>query len=391
MEKKLIIILAICLIILFIVFVIWLSPLKDIKNEQKDLSANNKSGTTTVYGVKIQNKCLAQLEDFVKIYGADYSECLAVFNYNGEYCGGLDSDTQELVDVNIIVILDSSGSMAEKVFSEKKIDIAKKAVSDFLTKMPQGVKTGLVVYGHEGSNSVADRDLSCNGVEEVVKLGINKYSDIIAAMNFFNPKGWTPITGSLNFAKSIFNNNGKDNKNYLILVSDGVESCGGDPLTAAKDLKLEIPGIKLIVIGFSADNKTRDFLKEIASKGGGSYLTADNSSNIAQVFNSQLLEIKKDCIRWTLSKALLAYNANNLKNQKCWLSSYKKESDDFTTNVLNKSADPECNLEISDALRARHTESWNKKQKLGEENGVIYKKIEFDLNDELKFLENLKN
>jgi len=399
MKKDFIIIISVvCLIVLSIEFgafwnlLIWFNnwEKEQVKNEQKVLPANNIGETTTIYGVEMQNKCFAKFQDFIKTYGADYSKCLVGLDFNEEYCSGFDPDTQALSDVNIIVILDSSGSMVEKIDSEAKIDVAKKAISDFLTKLPQGVKTGLVVYGHKGSNSVVDKDLSCKGIEEIVKLGGNNSSNIISAMGSFSPKGWTPIAGSLEFVKNIFNNNGKNNKNYLILVSDGVESCDGDPLAAARDLKLEIPGIKLIVIGFATDSKTHDLLKKIAIQGGGSYLIADNSSDIAEVFNNQIIVIKKDCFKMTLFKASSEYNTNNLGNLNCWLAAYKKEANDFTMNVLNKSLDTECNLEMADALRARHTESWYKKQEVEENNYAIYKKIESDLNNQLKVLESLK-
>jgi len=379
--------------LLFVVFITWLNPLKwfNAKNEQEDFSENDAIGTTTAYGVKMQNNCFKQFDDFIKTYGADYSKCLADINFNKDYCGGFDPDTQGLSDVNIIVILDSSGSMAEKIDSEVKINIAKKDILDFLTKMPQGVKTGLVVYGHKGSNSITDKDLSCKGIEEVVKLGGNNNSNIIAAMDSFSPKGWTPIAGSIDFTKNIFNNSGKNNKNYLILLSDGAESCNGDPLVAVGDLKFEIPDIKLIVIAFATDGNTRDLLRKIAEQGGGSYLSANNSSEITKVFNNQLLAIKKDCLRMTILKALSINNANNSKNLNCWITAQKKEVNDFTINVSNKSVDAECNLETSEALQARYTEFWGKKQELEEKNNIIYKKIEEDLNNQLKDLEILKN
>ena len=405
MKKYFIIILVICLIALSATFaVLWNSLaqfniLGVIKNEQESLPANNTNGatttslnnangTTTVYGVEMQNICYNEFQNFIKTYGVDYSKCLVTFDSNQEYCGAFDPDTQVLSDANVIVILDSSGSMAEKIGSEVKIDVAKKSVSDFLTKMPQNINTGLVVYGHKGSNSAADKDLSCKGIEEVVKLGKNNSSNIIAAMDYFNPKGWTPIAGSLDFAKNIFKDKGIDDKNYLILVSDGAETCDGDPLTAAKNIKSEIPGIKLSVIGFATDNNTQDFLKKIATLGGGSYLTADNSSDIAKAFNDQLLLIKKDCLNVTGFVVYSKYKTNNLNYLNCWLAAYKKESSDFTINIDEKSNNIECNSEISKAMLARQMDFWYKRQDLDEKNSVIYQKIESDLNNQLK---NLKN
>ena len=253
------------------------------------------------------------------------------------------------------------------------------------------MNTGLVVYGHKGSNSEADKSLSCKGIEEVVKLGPNNSSNIITAMNSFNPKGWTPIAGSLDFAENIFKNTGTGNKNYLILVSDGVESCDGDPLAAAGALKAGIPGIKLNVIGFTSDKKTHDFLQKIASSGGGSYLDAASSSDMVKAFNKELLAIKEDCINVTLLLVSSRYNANYIDNLNCWLAAYKKESNDFTTNLSHKPIDAECNIETADALRARQDEFWYEKEALTEKGDAAYKKIESDFNNQLKSLESYKN
>ena len=340
----------------------------------------------TAYGVAMQKKCFDGFQGFIKNNGEDYSKCLVDFEFNDEYCGGFDPETQALSDENVIVILDSSGSMAEKTYLEEKIDVAKKAVSDFLTQMPQTVNTGLVVYGHKGSNSTADKSLSCNGIEEVVKLGTNNNSKVIAAINSFSPRGWTPIAGSLDFAKDIFSQKNPNDKNYLILVSDGVESCDGDPLVAANNLRLAIPGVKLSIIGFDTDHTTREFLTKIAAMGGGSYVDAYGSADMADAFNKQLLLIKKDCVSVTITKMSLRYNENNLGNLNCWLAASQKELDVFNTSITQEFADAECSQEVSDAIVARQTEFWYKRRDIEDENDVIYKKIEADLNNKLKAL-----
>ena len=75
----------------------------------------------TAYGVAMQGKCFIEFQSFIEKNGQDYSKCLVSFDFNDEYCGGFDPDTQALSDENVIVILDSSGSMAEKIYSESKI------------------------------------------------------------------------------------------------------------------------------------------------------------------------------------------------------------------------------------------------------------------------------
>ena len=394
-NKNFLIISAVSLVILIIAFiacwyfVLWLNDLGK-QQVKKPLPAEN-TGTTTVYGVQMQNSCADQFQDFIKNYGQDYSKCLVDFDFNEENCGGYNPDTKGLSDVNIIVILDSSGSMADKINGQAKIDIAKKTISDFLSQMPEDVNTGLIVYGDKGSSSLADKSLSCKGIEEVVKLGPNNSSNIISAMNSFNPEGWTPIAGSLDFAKNIFLNSGTDNRNYLVLVSDGVEDCDGDPLAEAENLELAVSGIKLDIIGFTQDAKTQDYLQRVAGVGNGSYLAAYSLSDMARAFNSELLLIKKDCINMTLFQISSRYNNNNLNNLNCWLAAYKKESDDFTANVASKSFDTECNLEMSQALQARQNGFWGDKEALIEKDDAIFNKIKSDFNNQLDALDSQGN
>ena len=374
-------------------FALWWNSLPvpvDLKNKEI-LPAEKIGETTKIYGVEMQNECFNKFQDFIKNYGADYNKCLVDFDFNEQYCGGFDPNTEGLSDINIIVVLDSSGSMAENIGFESKINIAKRAISEFLAKIPPGVKIGLVVYGHKGSNATADKSLSCSGIEEIVKLGGNNGSKIISAMNSFSPKGWTPIAGSLNFVKDIFASKEETNKNYLILVSDGVESCDGNPLTAAENLKIAIPDIKLNVIGFSADKETYDFLGKIATRGGGTYLTANSSADMVKAFNDELFLIKKDCVSVTFLQMALRYQANNVNNLNCWLEVSKKESDDFSINMSHKIIDQECNLEMANALKGRQNESWSKKETLAEKNSVIYNQIELDLNKQLNILNGVKN
>lgn len=376
------------MIVLALALIITFSILNTGGNETPPLAGPNQK--KTAYGIEMQAQCYDQLQDFIKNFGADYLKCLSDIDLNEEYCSGFNPDTQGLSDVNIVVILDASGSMAEKINLEEKISIAKKAVSDFLTKMPPGVKTGLVVYGHKGSNLFSDKSLSCSGVEEVVKLGENNSSSIINAINSFNPKGWTPIAGAINFVKDIFKNKGENDKNYLVLVSDGVESCDGNPLSAAEDLKLEIKNINLSIIGFTNDTETEKFLEKISSLGGGSYMTAFSSSQIARALNDQLRIIKEDCINGTLLKIYSRNEANNTNNLNCWLTAQKKESDDFTANISNSSLNSECSQKISDVLQLRASDFWYEKEKIKEKNSTIYEQIRADFESQLKILEDSK-
>ena len=66
---------------------------------------------------------------------------------------------------NIMFILDASGSMWGQVEGKAKIAIAKEVLTGLIEELPDGLKVGLVAYGHR-------RKGDCNDVEELVPLGV---------------------------------------------------------------------------------------------------------------------------------------------------------------------------------------------------------------------------
>jgi hypothetical protein len=67
----------------------------------------------------------------------------------------------------------------------------------------------------------------------------------------------------------------------VVLVTDGIESCGGDPVKAARDLRAQ--GIKVHVIGFglgSAADEDWASLQAVADASGGHYVTAGSAEEL---------------------------------------------------------------------------------------------------------------
>src|SRR6185312_10945988 len=75
--------------------------------------------------------------------------------------------------VNVELILDASGSMAETLpGGESRMDAAKRILRDVITALPErdGINVGLRVYGHEGDNTQAQRAVSCRASELLVPV-----------------------------------------------------------------------------------------------------------------------------------------------------------------------------------------------------------------------------
>ena len=169
---------------------------------------------------------------------------------------------------NLIFILDASGSMGAKIQGKMKIDIAKEVLSGLIRDIPAGVNVGLVAYGHR-------QKADCDDVEELAALGPLDREPLIAKINSLDHKGKTPITRSVQIVaeglKSL------ENETTIVLVSDGEETCDGDPCAMVKELKAS--GIKFVmhVIGFDVTEKEKTQLSCLAEAGGGTYFTAKNA------------------------------------------------------------------------------------------------------------------
>ncbi|HZQ99081.1 MAG TPA: hypothetical protein VFC93_09725 [Chloroflexota bacterium] len=68
----------------------------------------------------------------------------------------------------------------------------------------------------------------------------------------------------------------------IVLVSDGKETCGGDPVEAARAIRATDPATRIFTVGFRVDPKARDQLRAVADVGGGSYEDASGRDALVE-------------------------------------------------------------------------------------------------------------
>lgn len=197
--------------------------------------------------------------------------------------------------VNVELIFDSSGSMAQELPSgETRIESAKSVLNDVIDAIPEreGVNVGFRVYGHEGSNQEADRAESCQSTDLVVPIqGIDK-DELRAAVDTYEPVGWTPITLSLQRAAEDFSPPAENERNAIVLVTDGLETCEGDPCAAAEALADGDVAVTTYVIGFGLTQEEQGTLQCIADAGGGLNLGAGSTEELNQALFTVLEELQ---------------------------------------------------------------------------------------------------
>lgn len=191
-------------------------------------------------------------------------------------CDATGSNGQTKKQKNILLVLDSSGSMNEALGGTRKMDAAKQAIKNYASKTPEGVNIGLMVYGHKGSNSENDKTVSCAGIDVIYPLNSYNETSFTTAVNSFTATGWTPLGGALRKSKDAFVGK-EDQDNSVIVVSDGIETCNSDPVGAAQELHSSGIKAKIDVIGFAVDSATRGQLEQVAQIGGGQYYSANSA------------------------------------------------------------------------------------------------------------------
>lgn len=182
------------------------------------------------------------------------------------------------------ILIDASGSMGKQVEGKSKMIIAKEAISTLINSLPAETRVGLRTYGSQYPESAKN----CTDTKLLVPISTLNKSEIEKQMAPLTPSGWTPIEYSLRQAYNDFSASAETPR-YIVLVSDGEETCGGDPCAAARDLESKGIEVTINTIGFTVDQATKDQLACIAQATGGSYYDANNT----QELNNSLSEATK--------------------------------------------------------------------------------------------------
>lgn len=234
--------------------------------------------------------------------------------------GGMNiSEDGELgMNANVSILLDASGSMAQKVGGKTKMELAKEAINEFLSSMPEGANVSLRVYGHKGSNADSDKKVSCDSTEVVYDLKAYDKAAFSSSLDSFKPTGWTPIAKAITEAKSDFEKAGNGGQNIIYIVSDGVETCDGDPAKAAKELHDSNIAAVVNVIGFNVDSAGQNQLMSVAQAGGGKYETVNSASDFNKLWEKERRRLWNEWWDWSNKNWNLVWEEQTKKSNALW-------------------------------------------------------------------------
>jgi Mg-chelatase subunit ChlD len=219
---------------------------------------------------------------FATSLDGDTKESTITVNVRDTSCAALDvmamskgRPALSLNDRAVEIVVDASRSMWGQINGVSKMEIAKVTLEDVSYWLPTDIDLALRAYG---SNSDSDTN-NCADSSLLVPFAELNRDSIRRSIAGLRPTGQTPIAYALNQAGLDFGTLGSDRA--IVLVSDGIESCGGDPVEAAHALREQ--GIIVHLIGFGLGNAADEdaaSLQAVASASGGRYVTASSAEEL---------------------------------------------------------------------------------------------------------------
>ncbi|NDJ75917.1 MAG: VWA domain-containing protein [Chloroflexi bacterium] len=185
--------------------------------------------------------------------------------------------TTQLPDAQLI-ILDLSGSMTDSAGTGgSRISLALDVLGQFIQEPPDGTLVGLRTYsGYSGS--CTDTRLQA----PIAPLNRSQLQSIVNNIPY--PDGSTPIAYTLQTIPGDFQ--GMSGPKEVLLITDGGESCGGDPVDVARQLASRDPNLTIHVIGFDInDAEAEQNLREIPRVANGTYIPAETTGDLLQALS----------------------------------------------------------------------------------------------------------
>ena len=180
-------------------------------------------------------------------------------------------------DVGVEIILDTSGSMREKLAGSQRLAVAKASLRELIGDgLSEGVPMALRTFESTGK-SKADR------CQTTLSLPFGPL-DRAAALDTVKQlkagkKTKTPIAAAITAAASDLES--ISGSRTIVLITDGDETCGGDPDLVIEEIGASGVQVNLNIVGFALDDEAlKAQMADWAEAGNGSYFDASGAEEL---------------------------------------------------------------------------------------------------------------
>jgi len=223
--------------------------------------------------------------------------------------------TRQLTRIEFL--FDASQSMYGRWQSGAKIDVARRLMDQLLDSLRYvpDIELALRVYGHQKNYPPQD----CDDSKLEIPFSKGNISSIQRVLKELVPKGTTPIARSLELCGNDFPQD--PSRNIIILITDGIEECGGDPCAVSQSLQRKGIFLKPFVIGLGLDESLKKTFECV-----GRYFDATNETMfkdalnivISQALNNttmqvNLLDMQQDPTETNVNMTFYDHNTGEIK------------------------------------------------------------------------------
>jgi Ca-activated chloride channel family protein len=160
----------------------------------------------------------------------------------------------------ILFVLDGSQSMYARWENGQKMQIATRLLRELVDSLKgvDNVELALRAYGHQ--NNVTADGRNCKDTKLEVPFSPTNHKKITDRLQTIRPRGTTLIAYSLEQAANDFPDC-SNCRNVIILITDGIEECDGDPCAVSLALQKRGVILKPFVIGLGLEPEVMDAFK----------------------------------------------------------------------------------------------------------------------------------
>jgi Ca-activated chloride channel family protein len=186
-----------------------------------------------------------------------------------------------------MLVFDASGSMTGPGFGEKsitRIDTARHALREVLPEIAPVRNLGLIVFG-PGARAADE----CARIDVRLRPARNSAERIMAEIEAVQPYGQTPIAGSVLRAAEVLEY--RRRAAVIVLLTDGEETCRGNPCALADELKRDGADVTVHVIGYmvtQASGLSPYPARCLSERTGGLFIGADTKEELVSALRTTL-------------------------------------------------------------------------------------------------------
>jgi Mg-chelatase subunit ChlD len=184
-------------------------------------------------------------------------------------------------DVAVELVLDTSGSMLERIGRRRRrIDVAKDVLARLVTeRLAPGTPVALRVFRQDGPGCETELAVPLGPLDPAAMEGT------IGGLSVRKGVA-TPLAAAIEAVASDLG--AVTGPRIVVVVSDGEESCDGDPEAAVRALVDQGFDVSVNVVGLDLDRKARRKVERLAEIGNGTYFDARDADGLSAALKAAL-------------------------------------------------------------------------------------------------------